>query len=67
MDMQVLLVAGGYRFDDDGGPLSSTEVLIGDSPVWTMATPLPRALDGMASVTLDNTVFMIGKVYCTIL
>ena len=63
--VQVLLVAGGV--DGDDNLLSSTEVLTVDSPVWTMVTPLPRAVRGVGSVTLDNTVYMTGKVYCTML
>ena len=62
--VQVLLVAGG---SNDDAYLSSTEVLTVDSHAWTMVTPLPRALAGVGSVTLDNTVYMTGKVYCTIL
>ena len=58
--VQVLLVAGGWK--NGHGPLSSTEVLTGDSPVWTKATPLPRIVYGVASVTLDNTVFISGIV-----
>ena len=61
--VQVLLVAGG----NNDAYLSSTEVLTVDSPAWTMATPLPRAVYGVRGVTLDNTVFMTGIVYFTIL
>ena len=63
--VQVLLVAGGWK--NGHGPLSSTEVLTGDSPVWTMATPLPRIVYSAGSVTLDNTVFISGIVCCYIL
>ena len=62
--VQVLLVAGGYA---DHAPLSSTEMLTVDFPAWTMVTPLPRALSGVGSVTLDNTVYMTGKVYYILL
>ena len=67
--VQVLLVAGGTTGAGGSavGGLSSTEVLTGDSPAWTMATPLPRAVDGMRGISLDNTVYMTGKVYYTIL
>ena len=65
MCVQVLLVAGGYY----GGYISSTEVLTGDSPAWTMATHLPMdmAVAGVRGISLHNTVYMTGKVYCTIL
>ena len=63
--VQVLLVAGGL--DGDDTHLSSTEVLTGDSTAWTMATPLPRAVDGMRGISLDNTVYMTGKVYYIVL
>ena len=63
--VQVLLVAGGR--DGDYAPISSTEVLVGDSLAWTMATPLPRAMFEMGSVSFDNTVYMTGKLYCTAL
>ena len=60
--LQVLLVAGGV---DDSHYRSSTEVLTGDSSVWTLATPLPRAVSGGRSVALDNSVYLTGKVvYC---
>ena len=59
--VQVLLVAGGY--DADYYTISSTEVLIGDSPAWTSTTPLPMIVFGVASVSLYNTVFISGIVY----
>merc|ERR1711892_541680 len=55
---QVLLVAGGAG--GGHGSLSSTEVLTGDSPAWTKATPLPRALGGLRGISLDNIVYMTG-------
>ena len=64
--VQVLLVAGGLD-DDYYPPLSSTEVLTVDSPAWTMATPLPRSLGGVRGISLDNIVYMTGKVYYIVL
>ena len=63
--MQVLLIAGGSG--DGDVTLSSTEVLTVDSSVWTMVTPLPRAVYGVGSISLHNTVYMTGKVYYTVL
>ena len=61
--VQVLLVAGGYH----DAYLSSTEVLTVDSPAWTMVTPLPRAVRGVGGISLDNTVYITGKVFYIVL
>ena len=57
--LQVLLVAGGQNTHFE--TISSTEVLVGDSPSWTMATPLPFAAHGLSATTLSNTLYMSGK------
>ena len=58
----MILVAGGL--DNNYYHLSSTEVLTTDSPVWSMATPLPRAVYGVRGVTVGDTVYMTGILYC---
>ena len=64
--LQVLLVAGGMDspYDD---PFSSTEVLTSDSPAWTMATPLTRAVWGVKGVTVSNILYLTGKLQCALL
>ena len=64
--LQVLLVAGGMDspYDD---PISSTEVLTSDSPAWTMATPLPRAVWGVSGVTVYNILYLTGKLLYALL
>ena len=52
-----MLVAGGW---DGPSRLSSTEVLVGDSPVWTMVSPLPFVLSHMSGATVGNTVYIAG-------
>ena len=59
--LQVLLVAGGWVCKPVCRPLISTEILVGDSPVWTAAKPLPKAIDHTRGITLDNYLYMIGK------
>ena len=44
-----------------GEYLSSTEVRNVDSPVWTMTTPLPRAVNAVRGVTVGGNLFMTGK------
>ena len=61
--LQVLLVAGGKNGGFINDHESSTEVLTTDSPVWTLATPLPRALLVVKGVTVAGTFYMTGKLY----
>ena len=54
--VKVLIVAGGkYNVEI----LSSVEIFEGES--WRFIRDLPRALEGLTGINLDNTVFMIGK------
>ena len=59
------MVAGGV--DSNYDTISSTEVLTTDSPAWTMATPLPRAVYGVRGITIGNIVTLTGMLYCTVL
>ena len=59
--MQVFLVAGGR--DDSDNTLSSTELMLEDSDVWSITSPLPRAVYGVRGVTLGNTLYMSGGSY----
>ena len=45
----------------DGGALSSTEVLTSPSSSWTMASNLPRRVEGVKGVTLGGVLYMTGK------
>ena len=56
---KVLLVAGG---NNGHMHLSSTEVLTMESPSWSLATPLPRALAGVRGVTVGGRLYMTGGV-----
>ena len=62
--MQVLIVAGGvtgYIVDQIYDYLDSTEKLVllpGD--VWTTTTPLPRKLNFMGSVSINNRIYLLG-------
>jgi len=61
---KVLVVAGGFRdnyiktgitYDE----LSSTEVLTLGTSYWTSATPLPKAIYGFASTSLNGKIYFI--------
>eukprot|EP00092_Neocalanus_flemingeri_P014269 GFUD01015389.1.p1 GENE.GFUD01015389.1~~GFUD01015389.1.p1 ORF type:complete len:233 (-),score=66.78 GFUD01015389.1:58-693(-) len=54
----VLVVAGGV--DDDYNPLSSTEQLTMGGTAWTTAKSLPRALMSMATVSMNNQIYILG-------
>jgi len=61
---KVLLVAGG----DSGNTIkshyhTSTEKLVIGATSWTKVSPLPTRLAWVASVSLDNTVFITGGEY----
>ena len=56
---QVLIVAGG---DLNLGVLSSTERMAIGAAAWTIVNALPRALYGMASLTVGNLVYLTGFV-----
>ena len=59
--IQVLIVAGGRQ----GEVLSSTERMAIGAAAWTTVNALPRALHGMASLTVGNLVYLTGfvKIY----
>ena len=59
ISLQVLIVAGGY--DDSKNPLSSTEKMTTGATAWTTVKSLPRALAGVATVSLDNSIILTGK------
>ena len=41
--------------------LSSTEILVDGSSLWTEVEPLPTALYGLSGVSLQNRIIMTGK------
>lgn len=57
--IQVLIVAGGEVY---GEALSSTERMAIGAAAWTTVNALPRALYGMASLTVGNLVYLTGFV-----
>merc|ERR1719186_1341026 len=59
----VLIVTGGSTGNDDFDythPLSSTEKLTTGATAWTTINPLPRTLAGVATVSMDNSIFLLG-------
>ena len=59
LSLQVLIVAGGLC---DSNLLSSTEKLNTGATAWTTIKPLPRKLWGVATVSLDKSIVLLGKV-----
>ena len=44
--------------------LESTEMLeVGNSSLWTFVAPLPVGMAVMQGVSLDNKIFMLGKMF----
>ena len=59
--MQVYIVSGGYRDDDDGSyPLSSTETWTRGSSAWTPAADLPSPRGSLAGVTIGGNFIVTG-------
>ena len=52
-------MTGGYNYPDK---LSSTETLVDGAEAWTFAGELPVAMDGLRGVSLNNNIFMTGKI-----
>ena len=52
------MVAGGYG--DGGVGLSSTEIFYDGGESWLSGQPLPRTLGGPASVSLADSVLLLG-------
>ena len=60
--MQVYIVSGGYRDDDDGSyPLSSTETWTRGSSAWTPAADLPSPRIHMAGVSIGGNFIVTGE------
>ena len=57
----MFLVAGGR--DSSDTPSSSTELMLENSNVWSITSPLPRALYSVKGMTLGNTFYMSGGSY----
>ena len=55
---KVYVVVGGTN--SLGGTMSHTEILQEGGQRWETGQPLPRILAGMASVSLDNSVLLLG-------
>ena len=56
---EINLVCGGTDSNDD--TTASCEQNIAGTLHWTYTTSLPRPLEGLAGITLDNRVLMMGK------
>ena len=56
--VQVYLVAGGWT---GSSTLASTELLVEGASSWTKAEPLPRALQGLDIVSINNQVILTGE------
>ena len=56
--VQVYLVAGGWT---GFSTLASTELLVEGAPSWTKVAPLPRALQGLDIVSINNQVILTGE------
>ena len=54
------LVAGGYT--TGYSYTDSTEVLEHGAQAWTYAGPLPRAMEGLQAVSIENTVISTGEI-----
>ena len=66
LPLKVLIVAGGYGppapFDPVDSTHDSTEkLLLLTGNEWTAASSLPRRSFNMASVSLNNKVYLVGK------
>ena len=56
--VQVYLVAGGWT---GSSTLASTELLVEGASSWTKAEPLPRPLQGVDIVSINNQVILTGE------
>ena len=56
--VQVYLVAGGWT---GSSTLASTELLVEGTLSWTKVAPLPRALQGLDIVSINNQVILTGE------
>ena len=46
---------------DGSSWLSSTEILVEGSGLWTLASSLPRSMSGLRTVSVDNSILSFGK------
>ena len=62
LNIQVYIVTGGNNYGN-GGMISSTEMLVHGSTQWTEETSaeLPMHISGLASVSLNNKVLIMGN------
>ena len=56
--MQVLLVTGGFNFND--GNLASTEVME-TGGTWRLTAPLPSARYRLRAAVVNNNIFVFGE------
>ena len=59
--VKVYIVTGGYRENNVGGILSSTETLTAGSSEWQYAGALPSARRWLRGVTIDNQFYVLGE------
>ena len=63
MCLQVYVVAGGQEQANNYEVLSSTEVLYDGELSWVITRGLPRPLNAPASVSLADSVLLLGTLY----
>ena len=64
--MKVLVVGGGYKYLGEYlgyQAKASTETFTMGSNAWSVAAPLPFAVYGFASVSLNNKVIFLGRLF----
>jgi len=54
----VFIITGGYNANS--GTFDDTEMLVDGGSKWTLGPDLPTPRNGMGSVSVDNSIFMIG-------
>ena len=59
VDLKKYLVSGGYSYL---GTLISTETWSPGDSWWTVVSPLPRAVAYTESVSLNNRIYLFGKI-----
>ena len=59
------MVAGGW--DENGDLLSSTEIMPSSGSSWAYAAALPSSRTGLRGTSLNNQIFMTGKLFIYLL
>ena len=62
LDFKKYLVVGGYARASGSEYLSSTETWSPGDSSWTTVSPLPRTVAYTESVSLNNRIYLFGKI-----